>query len=245
MIRAPVFRWLFAGAGALAFLVGVLVPACSLGIGDVAKPKHDGGAGDAGLDANDAAPADATTADAAEADSGPNTVGCSDGTREAFTDPGYVNVAGCAGGWSVPGVLSTESMAPVCNRNSGNSSANPTGAGCSVADLCAVGWHVCQSSAEFLTKSPSGCATIAANELYVTRQSEDNGLCAPPPASNNLVGCGTGLGQVASTTCAPLNRELHEPECTGGIWVCGNVTAEALQVTKTAASQGGVICCSD
>ena len=246
MTRSPAPRSVWVGARVLATLASALLPAC-LGISDIANPRRDAGAGDASTDAADAdaADADAGDADAAEAEAGKDTVGCSDGTREAFTDPTYTDVAACAGGWSVPGVLAPASMAPACNRVSGNSSANPSGAGCSVADLCAVGWHVCASSAEFIVKSPGGCAPTQSNELFVTRQSENNGLCSPPPAANNLVGCGAGLGQVASTTCAPLNRELHAPQCVGGVWVCGGVNNEALEVVKTAATEGGVICCSD
>src|SRR4051794_38795283 len=36
----------------------------------------------------------------------PETVGCADGTREAFVSlDDWRNIAGCAGAWSVPGLL--------------------------------------------------------------------------------------------------------------------------------------------
>ena len=56
---------------------------------------------------------------------------------------GQPNIAGCAGGFDVPGVTTAASMQPNCGRISGNSSINPQGTGCSVEDLCSEGWHVC------------------------------------------------------------------------------------------------------
>ena len=53
-----------------------------------------------------------------------STAGCSDGTREGFTDVAkFPRIAGCSGGFSVPGVLVT--LAPACARIAGNSSPNP------------------------------------------------------------------------------------------------------------------------
>jgi hypothetical protein len=56
--------------------------------------------------------------------------GCADGTREYFTDrSSFPDIAGCSGGWSVPGV----SQSTNCSNNAGNNSPNPTGTGCSAA----------------------------------------------------------------------------------------------------------------
>jgi len=54
------------------------------------------------------------TADLAPAIGDPNTVGCSDGTREGFHDmANWPNIAGCAGGWTSSGLL-TLSRASLC-----------------------------------------------------------------------------------------------------------------------------------
>src|SRR5262245_16585738 len=52
--------------------------------------------------------------------------GCSDGVREAFVDAAmYPDVAGCAGGFQVPGIASGLALQPKCNRAGGNDGANP------------------------------------------------------------------------------------------------------------------------
>jgi len=71
---------------------------------EVTDAGHDGGAGDAAHDARvDAAPdgpADAPV------DAPPRVHGCADGQREGFVDDvEYAAIAGCAGGWSIPGVM--------------------------------------------------------------------------------------------------------------------------------------------
>ena len=78
--------------------------------------------------------------------------GCADGTREAFVNVvRFPSIAGCAGGWTVPGVLTPASMLPACARAAGNSGLRPNGAGCTVEDLCALGWHVCLGARELTT----------------------------------------------------------------------------------------------
>jgi|GEM_PF-896339 len=86
----------------------------------------------------------------------PAAVGCADGSREGFWNPGggvipsapelpgdgdsYPLIAACGGAWSTPGVFQD---GPQCGRTAGNHGPNPSGTGCNVEDLCAPGWRVC------------------------------------------------------------------------------------------------------
>jgi len=182
----------------------------------------------------------------------PTVVGCSDGTRELMTDPAsYPLIAGCSGAWSLGGTVSPAAMSQQCGGVAGDNGCNPLGMGCSVADLCAAGWHVCDSAAEVSVKSPDGCGQQAVPGFWATRQRTeylthecvDNGV-------NNLVGCGWTVGDAASIlpSCSPLNALLGYPEhdCPHAPWSCGVVdTDEALLVTKTGTELGGVLCCHD
>src|SRR5262245_43793563 len=87
----------------------------------------------------------------------PMDVGCADGTREAYVDEqAFPDVAGCSGGFQVPGVTTPESQAPQCDRMAGNDGSNAVGSGCSVADLCAEGWRVCESADDLGMSSSTG-----------------------------------------------------------------------------------------
>jgi len=172
--------------------------------------------------------------------------GCSDGTREAFTNTQtHPNIAGCVGGWSVAGVLTPK--APACGRVSGNSSINPNGTGCAAEDLCAVGWHICASAAEVALKSSTGCTGAVGGGrtlFFTTRQSgPGTGNCAATGA-NDIFGCGT-LGATPASSCAPLDRFSHNLcGSLGAPWSCGSDGfQEANNVTKTAVGGGGVLCC--
>lgn len=181
-------------------------------------------------------------------------VGCSDGTREAFTSTNtHPNIAGCSGGWSIPGVTTQASLVPTCNRNSGNSSNNQAGTGCSVEDLCAVGWHVCNDAQEVGMRSGTGkCDTISmlsSTNFWTTRQSMDQNLNCAPNSHNNFVGCTLGnLGTLQpGQGCAPLDSAMYYASCQANPpWQCGNQNTaqnEADLVTKTGSDHGGVICC--
>ena len=193
--------------------------------------------------------------------------GCSDGTREGYLDVAlYPKIAACSGGWSVPGVLSTKT--PQCGRMAGNSSANPSGIGCNVADLCALGFHVCTGPAEVKERSATGCGGAAPGPglFFATRQSSTgcdtcalgnnmnpnvcNGMscqtgCAQTSiTSNDLYGCGS-KGVVVST-CSTLNRASGDQCLTlGAPWSCPNDIGEANVVVKTSSVGGGVLCCAD
>lgn len=181
--------------------------------------------------------------------------GCSDGTREGFRDASlWPRIAGCAGGFSSPGVLGPPK--PLCNLGAGDGSTNPAGVGCSAADLCATGWHVCRNGADVAASSATGCdgcVSPGEGRFFVAAMGASAlGLCVPDAtATNDLHGCG-GMGEPESPTCAPLTRRMGAGDCltTQGVWSCGGLDQadrgeEAALVTKTGPTMGGVLCCKD
>jgi len=183
-------------------------------------------------------------------------VGCSDGTREGFRDRiNWPAIAGCAGAFSQAGVLGTPDLQPMCGRHAGDTSDNIGGVNCTVADLCAEGWHVCRNGDDVANHSPSGdCeGCVAADEMLfflVATGASPMGICSPDPqAVNDLHGCG-GLGQPEDQSCAPLSRRMGFADClaTNGVWNCGGQLdnlREANVVTKPGTNMGGVLCCQD
>lgn len=176
-------------------------------------------------------------------------LGCSDGTREAFASIGaFPNIAACSGGWSVPGVIGT--TAPACNRLSGNDSANATGAGCNVADLCQIGWHVCNGPADVAGKSDgTGCANAAfpADTFFATRASGNGIALCEATGANDLFGCGSIGSTPDPGTCGVLDRSSADL-CAAipATFACGaDGTQEANAVTKSDSANGGVLCCRD
>jgi hypothetical protein len=180
-------------------------------------------------------------------------VGCADGTREGFTSlEKYPDIAACAGGWSVAGLVAPETLAPQCGRAAGNSGANPNGSACSVADLCAGGWHVCESAHEVSSKA-SDCKDAfpgGAQAFYATRQRGPMMTCDPANlmGTNNVYGCGN-FGSNAMSACAPFTHMLRDADCKANApWSCVNgpidySTTELVDVTKPGPAKGGVLCC--
>lgn len=198
--------------------------------------------------------AEATTSATSGTGGGPDAVGCSDGSREYFVDlQAQPDIAGCSGGFSIAGVSTPGSMAPACNRVAGNDSANPEGNGCTVEDLCSVGWHVCLDAADVAASSSTGqCDPAAPNEFWLTRQVQDSqGVCTSPPAVNNITGCGTlGGNPQDPASCAPLTNRMRASDCVPTqAWYCGSTQAdgaiESQLVVKVGPAEGGVICCRD
>jgi hypothetical protein len=183
-------------------------------------------------------------------------VGCSDGTREGYLDLAkYPTVAACSGGWDEAGLTSAASRTPQCNRRAGNDGERPTGGGCSAADLCAVGWRVCEN-AEALATVPDGCADAIApfgdnRVFFVTRQRVAGLTCsATAQGSNNVYGCGN-FGGTSDHSCNPLTRLLRDTDCDNNApWSCsngtlGNDVLELDQIVKGGPLHGGVLCCKD
>ena len=84
--------------------------------------------------------------------------GCADGSREGFNNTGrFPSIAACDGGWTVPGIAGAAGKLPACNRAAGG---HGIFQGCSAADLCAVGWHVCTGAADIrasVNHDAAGC----------------------------------------------------------------------------------------
>ncbi len=206
--------------------------------GGAAGSGHAGTAG-IGLDAA----SDVTSRDA----------GCADGERELFTDvTRFPDVAGCSGGFSVPGVTTDGSRAPRCARAGGDDGVNPVGAGCSVEDLCAEGWQVCASAAEVAARGVTECDTSATGPaIWITRQGSGPGFPSDcvDGGTNNLVGCGprlvdAGFPGAVPASCAPLDAIWIWRDCEAvGVWSCNSTSAEPTVVTKGGPDHGGVLCC--
>lgn len=175
-------------------------------------------------------------------------VGCADGSVEAYT--GEADIAACAGGFSLPGVVGDAMLTPSCNRMAGNDGMNSSGMGCTASDLCAAGWHVCSGPADILGKASNGaCPASSGTTFWLTRQAENDANECAPGGVNNLVGCGAGLGRPAPPSCSPLDTELRYTDCQMlSSWRCGmsdQANLEATAVFKAGNSEGGVLCCSD
>jgi len=217
----------------------------------------------AGMTGNDAdsggPPEDAgDPPDLSPSDAPPTMIGCADGTREAFNDETrFPSIAGCAGGWSVPGLLTDQSMTPACARGAGDDSSNPGGIGCTVEDLCADGWHVCRGASELtlagVTCQDAGIAPTTGGGgamFFATRQHGTAPTGCSPDATtgnNNVHGCGN-FGRVEDPGCAPpLNRQIESTVCAANPpWSCSDPTSimtEATVVTKSGSPGGGVLCC--
>ena len=177
--------------------------------------------------------------------------GCADGTREGFVAAStFPNIAGCSGGWSVAGLL--PSTAAKCALGGGNSGSNPNGTGCSAADLCQTGWHICATATQVKNASPTGTctgvtATGAASLFFATLQSGPGSGTCDAASTNDIFGCGNLGAAPDPGTCAPLNAF--------GSNVCGALSApwscpssnggfdEAATVVKPGPLAGGVLCC--
>jgi hypothetical protein len=189
------------------------------------------------------------------------TRGCSDGTREGYLDPKvYPTIAACAGAWDTPGLDSAAARTPQCNRGGGNDGTRPDGQGCSVADLCETGWHVCTTASGVAGGTmDSGCndaipPAVSTPVFYVTRQRATDLVCnvdPNPTGTDDLYGCGN-IGPAADpNSCAPLTRMMRDIDCAmNPPWMCsdgplGTSRDEYNVVTKSSSSGGGVLCCHD
>jgi hypothetical protein len=183
-------------------------------------------------------------------------IGCADGQREGFlSEADYPGIAGCSGGWSLPGVGATS----MCNRAAGDDSANPDGTTCSANDLCSEGWHICEGKSEVASRSSNGCAgavppgTPDKSLFFAVRQPSLQGsVCSDDgTGDNDIFGCGNlGNPLGADKNCAPLDRVLastqpnrcgfNEAEPPLGPWQClGSSDShfhEGALVTKSACS---------
>lgn len=80
---------------------------------------------------------------------GVSSIGCADGAREALVDEAlYPNLAACAGGFSIPGVVNG---LPQCDRRYGDDGPLPDDMG------CADGLHLCASRYEVAVAGMADC----------------------------------------------------------------------------------------
>ena len=145
--------------------------------------------------------------------------GCADGTREGFADPvHFPTLAACGGAWDQPGIFN---MPAKCANQAGNDGVNAAGTGCTVTDLCAVGWHVCYGKDDVVYRNPNGCAGVmtgATPPVFFTTQMSSTGSfnCASgATATNDLFGCGNlGCDFTGNATCkalcSPLTLSSHD-----------------------------------
>ena len=194
-------------------------------------------------------------------------VGCADGQREGFTDLGaYPDVAGCSGAWTIPsihteapaaapacpGLATTDTTVAACGHGAGDDGANPLGAGCNVADLCAPGWHVCASADEVAASSSTGCSGATGPNtpplFFATRQTGTGcGRCATGTStaasctsstcaagclqtaatSNDVFGCGNFGASAPLQECGPLDRFSNNlcGALAGSPWACNLPTS--------------------
>jgi hypothetical protein len=252
-----------AGAGGAAG-VGAAGTSGVAGVGGVAgaggAAGDSGAAGDTGAgQAGTQGMPDAGGAAGSAPDAHPplSLIGCADGTREGFTSvEKFPNVAACSGAWTVPGMVDPETFTPKCARHGGNDDELPMGDGCTVEDLCAEGWHVCNSVHEFSDRAPNCDQAFpggAVKMFFATRQ---RGVMAPmvtcDPTSemgtNNIYGCGN-FGSNANAACAPFMHMLRDADCKNTPpWMCVNgpinySVTELMDVTKPGPDHGGVLCC--
>jgi hypothetical protein len=262
---------------------GADVPAGGSSGGETAAAGTSGGAGDTAT----GAAGDATTGDGGDAATGAGGAtatgdagsggaagtslgaggttalpdpGCADGTREGYIDmKKYPRIAGCSGAWSEPGLDSDASHTPECDRRGGNDGDKPDGHGCSIADLCASGWSVCETASAVAMRATSCNDAFApfggTAAFFVTRQRAQGLVCTADDQSqdgtNNIYGCGN-VGSMADKSCTPLNHMLRDSDCKNQApWSCadgpqvGNSQDEYLTVTKGGPLRGGALCCKD
>ncbi len=194
-------------------------------------------------DADTDADADSDTdADAdADADSDADTdlqAGCADGQREGFEDwSAYPRIAACSGAWEVEGVTRAD-LAPTCGNAGGDDSGNSEGWGCSAADLCAAGWHVCDGKTEVASNTSSCDAAVPHGTpdkalFFAVQQGSDNDSVCDDGSSNgnDVFGCGNlGTDLSSDKGCGILNKVLasmnagscgyNEAEPSHGPWEC-------------------------
>jgi hypothetical protein len=165
--------------------------------------------------------------------------GCADGTREGFRDlVAYPDIAACAGAWNEGGL-----MAPPM----GNGCTPSVVQRCAAADLCATGWAICVNHTDMATHGAVACDASADAGFYATLQrSHSAGMCIDDLAyDNDLFGCDAPVVRDPSVlNCAPIDATSGDLcNALTAAWVCADGSHELSTVLKTAASDGGILCC--
>jgi hypothetical protein len=171
----------------------------------------------------------------------PAVVGCADGRREGFLDPGrFPQISGCLGAWTGRQSLRAPPTGKACGDELGP---------CLVpADLCAPGWHVCGASGavrELRAVSPADCeqaggGRFAAAISHCKTQSgcavdDSPGAiydCYPSGWCSEPVCCGRNCGEFGSCRSGVWQDHTHIPF--GVDQGCASTDARRA---------GGVLCC--
>lgn len=190
----------------------------------------------------------------------PKLSGCSDGSREWFQDELlYPHIAGCAGGFSQPGLKDRNGNPkfPACERNAGNHAPNPSGEGCSAADLCESGWKICDSPLSILSASRGRfCDNSNQRELLdgsffasaSTLSTLQNSCSSKVPSSNTIAGCGN---LHSNTFCeiygASVFSDAVSCDSLPSSWNCSvlDSTDPVFDITNAFSDNNGVLCCRE
>lgn len=185
----------------------------------------------------------------------PKNWGCSDGSREWFVDRNlYPDIAGCAGAFDRPGL---NNSSPSCSRKTGNSAVDTSGTGCSAADLCEVGWKVCDSLMTLLSSSggrfcdTSRHVSMPSGSFYasaITSEQISNTCQDYLPPGGNLVGCGNvELGSYCEMNGKHVFSSVQSPTTLSSTWNLPSGTLEDMltSATKTFSMTSGVLCCRE
>ena len=124
-----------------------------------------------------------------------------------------------------------------------------------MADLCADGWHVCESAHELAAKATNCDEAFPGGAVKMFFASRQRGIdqpvtCDPKneTGTNNVYGCGN-FGSNALAACAPFMHMLRDYDCQNNPpWICANgppntSNNELDDVTKPGPDHGGVLCC--
>ena len=172
----------------------------------------------------------------------PASVGCADGTREAFLNvSAYPNIAGCAATWA--GGISMRAAA------TGVACGDGLGACAAPADACGSGWHVCGTSgavSELRRLTADECAFGGEGQFFgaISHCAAQTATCAydlTPTASYDCYDSGFCSESVCcGTACTGAGV------CAGGVWAGWTHIANAGDpcgafLAKTEGN--GVLCC--
>lgn len=119
-----------------------------------------------------------------------------------------------------------------------------------MADLCAPGWHVCESAGEVgfhVTHDQCDTSEELPDLFFASRQSGSGNCTCDDYGNSDLFGCGSHGDQSCLQQCGVLARASGDL-CTNltSSWNCGSDSfEEAANVTKPDPGGGGVLCCRD
>lgn len=161
--------------------------------------------------------------------------GCADGMRDGFRDAtAFPNIAACSGGFTVPGVFPAPERTDVatCATTGDDATTNAAGTGCSAADLCGAGWHICRGGEVSERTSGMSCnaATDFPDQSFYAAAVSGTGCdhCALP-SNTTIDGCSADSCTVGCQESATFNNDLFG---------CGHGNGRLIGTSETAACDG-------